>query len=172
MFLRNKMVVSSLSIVVLVSLVNNSYGNDNIPLIVKTVKALCKAPSNKKATYYEITGKSKVTLRVKFFALAGGSADFKKKEWNGIQKVLQKDQVKDNNSYRKCAVELSPIFVEKFYKTNSNSGNVKKLKKIVKGKMQSTPPIKIKPSRINAVTHGKNSPIIGTINGNATFNNK
>ena len=81
--------------------------------ITTSVERLCKAPTNKKSTYYKIVSKGKLGLKVKIFGL-GGDATFKQEEWNGIQRVLQRDQANDNNSYRLCSIKLSPIFFEKF----------------------------------------------------------
>lgn len=166
MFLRKKIVAICLSSIALVSFANKSYSDDNIPQIVKAVEALCKAPTGKKSIYYKITGKAKSSVRVKFFALAKGGVDFKKEEWNGIQRVLRADQAKDNDSYRNCSTKLTPIFIEKFYKIRSPQQTIaKNTKKKIKKQTTNNPSIN------SAVTHGKNSPIIGTVKGNITFNN-
>jgi len=181
MFLRNKVIINSLSVVALVFFFNNSYGNNDLLEKGNLVRDLCKPQNANKVTYNEVAGKTKARLRIRFFALVNGNADYKNKVWNGIQKVLPKDQAKDNDSYRDCVKKITPIifYPKEPHKTNFNSGGAKKMskKKVRKpsvGNKKITKSNEKKPSNPStikkAVTYGNKSPIINTIKGNVTFN--
>lgn len=92
-----------------------SFGDENrFEDVVNSVERLCNAPSKEKSSYYKIEAKGKANIRVKIIGLADGEADFKKEEWEGVQRVLQKDQILDNKLSRECSIKLTPLFLEKF----------------------------------------------------------
>jgi len=82
--------------------------------IMDAIDKLCKAPTKEKSSYYSVEAKGKLKVRVKLIGLADGEADFKKEEWEGYQRVLQKDQSDDNKQYRECSKTLTIPFLEKF----------------------------------------------------------
>lgn len=82
--------------------------------IMDAIDKLCKAPTKEKSSYYSVEAKGKLNVRVKLVGLADGEADFKKEEWEGYQRVLQKDQADDNKQYRECSKTLTIPFLEKF----------------------------------------------------------
>lgn len=88
--------------------------------VVDSVERLCTAPSKEKSSYYKVEVKGKANIRVKIIGLADGEADFKKEEWEGVQRVLQKDQILDNKLSRECSMKLTPLFLEKFDKDEKN----------------------------------------------------
>jgi DNA-binding PadR family transcriptional regulator len=124
--------------------------------IVTAIEKLCKAPSNKKSTYYQITARGKAELRVKILGLVGGDANFKQKEWIGVQRVLQKDQLNDNQSYRNCTIQLTPIFLKKFHRSVEMAIKKESLKNNIPPNSQTT--------------YGTKSPIINNTQGNVIIN--
>lgn len=143
----------------------NLYASETSIEIVKSVKELCKAPSNKKSSFYEVSAKGKVDLRIKILGLAGANAIFKRKEWIGIQRVLQKDQLKDNESYRNCTMTLVPVFLKKF--SNSVQAEKERLKTIqVRKERKKT----IQKNSTVQKTYGNKSPIINQPTGTIIFN--
>jgi hypothetical protein len=46
-------------------------------------------------------------------ANVGGRLNFSRKEWEGVQRVLQTQQQSDNENYRQCAEQLTPEFLKK-----------------------------------------------------------
>jgi len=94
--------------------------------VVSTVRRICHAPTEK-SEYLEINGAGnlKGDIRVKLLGMIGadGNLSFTKKEWDGVQNVLQEHQAGDNESYRKCATDLTPIFLEKALKAQESNVN-------------------------------------------------
>ena len=83
--------------------------------VAPEVRAICEAPSGKRSSYFETKGKAEIdgNIRVKLVGVlgTGGEIVLTKQEWEGVQRVLRKDQVADNQSYRECAKELTPILI-------------------------------------------------------------
>lgn len=142
-------------IIPLIVLPINLYAFDSHREIVSSVKKLCLAPSNKKSLFYEVSAKGNVNLKIKIIGLAGAKSNFTLKEWNGIQRVLQKDQINDNKSYRNCTMTLTPIFINKFY---SGVESENKKKTLIEARSSKN------------ITYGNNSPIIEKFNGEINFN--
>lgn len=134
---------------------HNIYASDAYTEIVKSVKELCNAPPSNKSSFYKITAKGKVNLRIKIVGLAGADAIFNRKEWNGVQRVLQKDQLKDNEGYRKCTMTLTPIFITKF----KNGVQIEKDREALNNQTYQ-----------NQQTYGNKSPIINNPTGPITIN--
>jgi hypothetical protein len=87
--------------------------------LIEQLRTLCASP-DRKGEYIkeEVKGEGNVSVRLfKVLGLAGikGEASFSKEEWDGVRKVLQKDQVDENRRYRDCVEKLTPLFLEKFY---------------------------------------------------------
>ena len=84
--------------------------------VKKVVKELCGSPSDS-GKYLDVkvggSGDAKVKLKLIDMSVLG-QAEFSKKEWQGVQSVLPKDQLEDNVSYRTCVTSLTPLFLEKF----------------------------------------------------------
>lgn len=131
-----------------------SKSEDSYTKIVTAIEKLCKAPSEKKSTYYQVSAKGKVDLRIKIIGLAGGDATFKQKEWTGIQRVLQKDQANDNKNYRDCTIQLTPIFLKKFQKKVELAMKKENLKN----------------NTSSQATYGSKSPIFNNTTGNIIVN--
>ena len=130
------------------------YAADTYVEIVKSVKELCNAPTDKKSSFYKVTAKGKVDFRIKILGLAGADAVFNRKEWEGVQRVLQKDQLKDNEGYRKCTMSLTPMFMKKF----KNGVQAEKERKEF-----------IKNNSSSQKTYGDKSPIINNPTGPITI---
>lgn len=154
--------------------VESSYASDPYTDIVNSIEKLCKAPSNMKSTQYHVSAKGKVNLRIKILGLAGADAVFKKQEWEGVQRVLREDQAKDNDSYRLCSRELTPIFMDKFY-----GGVNKKNKELQQKKQKQFKPKQTKQEQLkskkhhdnrNQTTNGAKSHIINQPTGTMIFN--
>jgi len=73
--------------------------------VVTGVTKLCKAPASS-GDYLEYSAGGK--LNVKFLS-SGLKATITKKEWNGIQNVLKKQQLAENKNYRDCVTKLTPV---------------------------------------------------------------
>ena len=84
--------------------------------LIENINAVCLAPSQQ-GKYWNVTvkGDIKADGSVKLIA-AGvkGEATFTKGEWQGVQQVLKERQADDNDSFRKCSMTLTPLFLEKF----------------------------------------------------------
>lgn len=84
--------------------------------LIENINAVCLAPSQA-GKYWNVTvkGDIKADGSVKLIA-AGvkGEAIFTKGEWQGVQQVLKERQPDDNDSFRKCSMTLTPLFLEKF----------------------------------------------------------
>ena len=52
-----------------------------------------------------------------------------KKEWNGVQRVLRKEQLDDNNGYRSCSLSLTRLFVERMKKKEKSKEKAEQLAK-------------------------------------------
>lgn len=155
-----KAIFTSLVLVSSLSYAEASFALDPYADIVNNVEKLCKAPSNKKSSYYQVSVKGKAKLRVRILGLAGADAHFKKQEWDGVQRVLRKDQIKDNESYRSCTLALTPIFLDKFYSGVKKEKEKENRKEKEKGKSGIT----------YQSTYGDKSPIINNPSAPIIFN--
>ncbi len=84
--------------------------------IVKNVREVCLTPSEQ-GKYWNVsaTGGAKADGTIKLIAAGiNGQATFTKGEWDGVQQVLQKDQLDDNKRYTHCVEHLTPLFINKF----------------------------------------------------------
>jgi hypothetical protein len=91
--------------------------------VTENVQAVCLSPSQQ-GSYWNVSAKGGVNAEglVRVIVLGiNGEATFTKGEWEGVQQVLKEHQAGDNDSYRKCAEKLTPIFLEKFAPVSSNS---------------------------------------------------
>ena len=132
--------------------------------VTENVQAVCLSPSQQ-GNYWNVTAKGDINAEglVRVIALGiNGEAIFTKGEWEGIQQVLKEHQAGDNDSYRKCAEKLTPIFLEKF----ASIVPITSTKDIKKPK-----PSTIKTIEVNQETHGNYSGIFNSNNGDITINN-
>jgi hypothetical protein len=83
-----------------------------VDAVAADVKQVCTQPATQ-GQHWTVTGKAtgNVGLQIKSIAGATGELAFTKEEWSGIQQVLAKDQVGDNESYRECVKTLTPLFL-------------------------------------------------------------
>lgn len=153
--MKNKKYVALLILLTSLSISSNLYSKDTYTEIVTSIEKLCKAPSDKKSTYYQVSAKGKVNVHIKILGLAGGNANFKRSEWTGVQRVLQKDQANDNQSYRNCTTQLIPIFFSKFQKNVETAIRKETSNENNHGKQ---------------ITYGTKSPIINNTTGNIIIN--
>jgi hypothetical protein len=140
--------------------------------LIENIKAVCLAPSQQ-GKYWNVTvkGDIKVDGSVKLIA-AGvkGEANFSKGEWAGVQQVLKERQPDDNDSFRKCSMTLTPLFLEKFNASSSiNPINSNKTKS-AKSKSPSTKPEPAKATNIHQEAEGsKNANVNKTGDGDVNI---
>jgi hypothetical protein len=145
-------------------LLSNSVLAENLDVIVKSVKEVCEQPSQQ-GTYWNASGKGDVKAgMVRVIAVGvNGEANFTKTEWEGVKDVLA-----NNKDYRSCAVQLTPIFLEKFSpKTATKSANSNKTKSAKKE--NSAKSTHTKPSEIHQESTGGIAPNIVS-DGDVTIN--
>jgi len=89
---------------------------DAIDAVTKDIQAVCTQPATQ-GEHWKITGdataEAGINLKLLKVPSIKGSLHFSKDEWKGVQQVLSADQARDNESYRQCARELAPKFLEK-----------------------------------------------------------
>jgi hypothetical protein len=91
---------------------------DNMAAIVKSVQTVCLSPAQQ-GKYWDVSVKGgiKADGSVRLVAAGiNGEATFTKGEWEGMQRVLKKDQLDDNKRYTHCAEYITNLFLEKFAK--------------------------------------------------------
>ena len=136
--------------------------NNQMSEIVDSVQAVCQAPS-KKGEYWDIkvTGEADAKVNLKL-TKAGikGAATFTKKEWDGVQQVLQEHQSGDNKDYRDCAKTLTPIFLEKFAGKTTPTSKASTKTPAVK---EPTEPKRKETNNSTQSTEGDTSPIINNV---------
>ncbi|MFZ2726575.1 MAG: hypothetical protein WAX77_10015 [Methylococcaceae bacterium] len=84
--------------------------------ITENIQAVCLSPAQQ-GKYWDVTIKGGINAdgSVRLIALGiNGEATFTKGEWDGLQRVLKEHQAGDNDSYRKCVIEVMPFFKNKF----------------------------------------------------------
>jgi hypothetical protein len=89
--------------------------------IVDIVKSICLAPSEKGAYWdVKLTGDGVARVKLKKLTELGisGDAEFTKGEWEGVQRVLEEERLKEHVDYRECVEKLTPLFIKKFNSVN------------------------------------------------------
>lgn len=111
--------------------------------VVEQVRSICEAPSAERSSYFEVErrGGANGSVRVKFVGVLGaeGGVTLTEKEWEGVQRVLQGDQASDNQSYRRCARELTPILLRSKEDTGKNSENLPSYEELMGRVLESIP---------------------------------
>lgn len=114
--------------------------------ITKNIRDICLAPCDK-GKYWETNIKAggETNVKLKLVGKASAEASFGIGEWEGVQKVLQTHQAYDNESYRNCVKQLTPLFVRKFVHTKqpAKSGKAKVVPKESKLTIKSVTPLLI-----------------------------
>lgn len=98
--------------VIALALSNSTYAVESV---VDSVRAVCHAPSQQ-GKYWKVTANGGIDAKGSIRLLVAGidgEAAFTKEEWDGVQQVLKEHQANDNESYRRCAAKLTPLFLEK-----------------------------------------------------------
>jgi hypothetical protein len=93
---------------------------EGIALLREEILKICQNP-NEVGTYLKIEGDGKGEVSVgivKLLGKAGAEAkgNFTKEEWAGVRKVL--DQNSENNNFRACVVQLTPLLIDKFFRSD------------------------------------------------------
>ena len=78
--------------------------------LVKAIQNLCFHPSGK-GNYWAIEANANAGARIKLLGKLSGDIKLNKEEWDGVRRVLPKDQVLDSNKYRDCVMKLTPTFI-------------------------------------------------------------
>jgi len=116
-----KLVILGTIFVFFVFVLNNMvYAEDSNSLlmdrITQNIINVCQAPTTS-GKYWKVnvkgSGDAKIKLKIADVGTSG-EATFTKKEWEGVQQVLQEQQAKENADYRDCAKKITPLFLEKF----------------------------------------------------------
>lgn len=84
--------------------------------ITENIREVCLSPAQQ-GKYWDVTVKGGINAdgSMRLIALGiNGEATFTKGEWDGLQRVLKEHQAGDNDSYRKCVIEVMPFFKGKF----------------------------------------------------------
>ncbi len=110
MLYLNKITKRTVGIVLSITIFINA---NNVNEIVTAIKEICNAPSEKRSSYFKIKSKGKANLKIKIIGVSG-DATLTKEEWEGVQRVLRKDQANDNKSYRECSMKLFPVLIKNF----------------------------------------------------------
>lgn len=78
------------------------------------VQQVCTQPATA-GQHWAVTGTASGNVGLQIRSLAGtaGTLSFSNEEWSGIQRVLASDQAGDNDSYRRCVEQLTPLFLAK-----------------------------------------------------------
>jgi hypothetical protein len=97
------------------SIAANAAGPSLRDQLTQNIRDICLAPSER-GRYWDtsVNAGGETSVKLKFLGKASAAASFKKGEWEGVQQVLQSQQEKENSSYRKCVMKLTPLFLEKF----------------------------------------------------------
>jgi hypothetical protein len=146
------------SCLVFMSWVANCQAENNTAImtaIMNNVKVVCQSPPDQgKHWSVDMKGDGGVNLGLNFLKDAHletkGEAEFSKEEWEGVQQVLREQQFADNNDYRKCVRDLTPLFLEKFSNNSESTDNGG--------------------GQIKQQTSGQYSPAISNTKGDVNFN--
>ncbi len=84
--------------------------------VSEAVSRMCSVPSER-GSYFEVTGEGGLEagsgLLLKFVG-ANITGTITKKDWEGVQDVLDKDRSTDRVSSRDCVLKLTPVFLSAF----------------------------------------------------------
>lgn len=119
MKLRLLMLIVIVPVIVLLVRTAEATDTDAKEQIKQTVKDICLSPTDK-GKYWDVdlSGKGDATIKFKNMKPGiSGEARLRKGEWEGVQQVLKEHQAADNDSYRKCVMKLTPIFLDKLFPT-------------------------------------------------------
>lgn len=89
-------------------------------VVIRAIQDLCFHPSGK-GTYWSIETNADAGARFKLLGNLSGDIKLDKEEWDGVRRVLPKDQILDSNKYRDCVMQLTPTFIQKFKSDDSNT---------------------------------------------------
>lgn len=137
--------------------------------IIENIQAVCLSPAQQ-GKYWDVTVKGGINAdgSVRLIAAGiNGEATFTKGEWDGLQWVLKQHQAGDNDSYRKCVIEVMPFFKGKFASKTTIKKSAAKTSQSLKASA-----IKSESTEYNTIqqeTHGDKSPAINS-NGGVTIN--
>ena len=103
----------TLVILFLLLMANTAY-SDSIQDITKSIRSVCVAP-DQKGKYWEVDASGDTKVKIKLIGShIGLSGEISSGEWEGVQQVLKEQQASNNEDYRKCAKELTPLFIKSF----------------------------------------------------------
>jgi hypothetical protein len=93
---------------------SHAQGTSTLHPVAADIVQVCTQPATQ-GQHWTITGNANggVGVQINSLPSAAGSATFTGEEWSGIQQVLASDQVGDNESYRRCVEQITPLFLEK-----------------------------------------------------------
>ena len=84
--------------------------------VSEAVSRMCSVPSER-GSYFEVTGEGGLEagsgLLLKFVG-ANITGNLTKKDWEGVQDVLDRDRSTDRISSRDCVLSLTPVFLTAF----------------------------------------------------------
>ena len=84
--------------------------------VVGSVQSVCTRPAES-GKYWNVDAKGEGDVSVSLTKLPqaslGGTLNFTKGEWEGVQRVLQDQVASDSANYRECVKELTPLFLKK-----------------------------------------------------------
>jgi hypothetical protein len=168
----------SSSFILALVLSNNVFALDKV---TENVQAVCLSPSQQ-GKYWTVTAKGGAeangSIRL-ITAGINGEATFTKGEWDGVQQVLKDHQAGDNESYRKCAEKLTPLFLEKFAtakpvakSANTNKAQAKTVQKnqAVATKNPPTPAENSQNTQTIGTVTGSQAVIQNEVKGDANIN--
>lgn len=81
--------------------------------IVKAIQNVCLHPSGK-GEFWSVEAEANAGASIKILGSLAGNIKLNKEEWDGVRRVLPKDQVLDSNKYRDCVMNVMPIFIQNF----------------------------------------------------------
>ena len=100
------------------------YG-DSSSEIINNLKSLCQS-SDRQSKYFKINGKGDFGVNITLLNTKGNiTGTISKENWEGVQRVLRKQQLMENKDYRECIKELTPLFIKTFVSTNQQNVNQK-----------------------------------------------
>ncbi len=83
-----------------------------LSILTEMAARLCSIGDQNKGSSLKIEMKGNGGARIKLFGGISGQAELSKNEWEGMQRVLKRDQLKDNIDYRKCTTEKLEILLK------------------------------------------------------------
>jgi len=119
MLYLNKIAKQTVGVIISFSIFINA---SSLEEITATIEKICKAPSDKRSSYFKVEANGEANLTIRLIGVSG-DATLTKEEWDGVQRVFRKDQASDNKSYRECSIKLTPILIDKFLITSEEENN-------------------------------------------------